>query len=144
LAAEEAVEEILEVVLSLTLTLLRVVAMVVVAGILWIGLYPAMEVAVAFICSLLGERFSIDVHHRRTNLPGNPHKLIGGYGGIDDFKGGGVGTCVLLFLSADPVSGEGTGHDGGRQSGKQDKYRSETARTQPFEDRFHGFYNLSG
>jgi hypothetical protein len=78
-------------------------------------------IAAALVRGLLGQRLGVDVHHRRAHLPGNLHKIIGGNRGIDDLEGSGVGAVVLLLLSAHSVSGEGAGHNGGRESGKQDK-----------------------
>jgi hypothetical protein len=60
---------------------------------------------------------------------GDPHEVVGRHGGIENLEGSGVGALVLLFLSTDSVSPKGTGHDDGREGSKQDKRRSETART---------------
>ncbi len=120
LAAEEAVEEVLEV--ALPLALLRFVGLVFVARILGNGLDAAMGVAAALVHRLLGQGLGVDIHHSRTDLLGDLHKLVGSDGGIDDLERCGVGAVALFFLSADPVSSKGTGHDGDRESSKQDKY----------------------
>ena len=122
LAAKELVEEVLEVALALPLLLILVLILVVVARILRRRLHAAVRVAVALVFRLFGQGLRVDVHDRRTNLPRDLDELVGRNGGIDDFKRCGVGAVGLLLLPADSVSGEGTGHNGSRESGKQHKY----------------------
>ena len=114
LAAEEAVEEVLEVVGTLALLRLIVVAVIaVIARILLIGLSLEVEVARPLVGRLLGQRLRVDVHHRRSDLPGNLHKIIGRDGGVDHLERSGIRAVVLLFLSAHSVGRKGTGHNGG-------------------------------
>jgi len=101
-----------------------------------------MRVAAAGSRGLIGEGLGVDVDDGGTHVFGDPDELVGGDRGVDDVERGGVGAVTLSFLPADTVSGEGTGHNGGRQGCKQDKDGSETAVAKPFKERIHVFYNL--
>ena len=117
LAAEEAIEEVLEVALALLL----VVVVAIVAGLLGQLLHEAMRIATALVRGLLGEGLGVDVHHRRPNLPGDLHKLVGRHRRIDHLEWHGVGAVVLLVLCANPVSRKRTCHNGGRKRREQDE-----------------------
>ncbi len=101
------------------MALLLTLALILVAWVLRIGLDP--EVAAALAGGLLRQGAGIDVDHCGTHPLGNLHKLVGWNGGVDDLEGGRIGARVLLLLSAHTVSSKGTGHNGGRECGKQDK-----------------------
>ena len=89
------------------------------------------------IARLLGQRLGIDIDHRRTHRLGNLHELVGRHRRVDHLQGRGIGAVVLLLLAADSVRQVRTGHDTGGERGKKYEHRSETARAQPFEERFH-------
>ena len=81
-----------------------IVALVIVAGSLWIGLDAAMKTAGAPVAGLLWQGLGVDIHNRRPNLARDLHKFIGRHGGIDDLERCGVGTVDLLLLSPGPMS----------------------------------------
>ena len=121
LAPEEAVEEVLEVILTLSLLRLIVIVVAVVARVLLVGLGAEMKVARSFVGALLGQRLRVDVHHRRSHLPGNPDKIVGRNGGANHLERSGICAVVLLLLPPHAMGCEGTGHDSDRKGGKHGK-----------------------
>ena len=101
-----------------------------------------MEVAAPLVVDCLGRVWVLMFTTAGPTCLGNLHKLVWGDRRVDHLERRGVGAIALLFLSANSVGGKGTGHNGHRKGGKQDECRSETARAQPFEERFHGFHDL--
>jgi hypothetical protein len=131
---------------TLTLTTLVLLVVIAVRRGLGIGHIAAVEAVAGPVCGLLGQRLGIDVHHRRADLLGDfgedALELVGGKVRIRNLQRGGVGRAVLLLLAAHSVGQKRPAHDCHRKRAEKYEDRSETACTQPFEERFHEFVDL--